>query len=230
MADNIPVTPGVGVTIAADDIGGLLHQRIKVVLGNDNTSNGDISSTNPMPTLDTATISIDTKIPALGQALASASTPVVLPIAQISSLVPLTPLITAAAPYSQRLSDGTAFYDARQVRALTSADQVTLANPSIPITNTLETSSTGTISSAPIVATSFPVLAANSARKGFIIINDGGTGNCSVAFAATATATAFTLRLTAGQSYFSTTFPIYRGIITAIGASAGGNLRITELT
>jgi len=36
---------------------------------------------------------------------------------------------TAAAPYSNRLSDGTAFYDARSIRALTSSDVVTIANP-----------------------------------------------------------------------------------------------------
>jgi hypothetical protein len=43
---------------------------------------------------------------------------------------------TDAAPYSNRLSDGTSFYDARSIRALTSADQVTIANASIPVTGT----------------------------------------------------------------------------------------------
>ena len=36
---------------------------------------------------------------------------------------------TAVAPYAQRLSDGTSFYDARSIRSLTSADVVTVANP-----------------------------------------------------------------------------------------------------
>lgn len=49
MADNINVTPGTGSTIAADEIGGVLHQRIKVVIGADGVSNGDISASNPMP-------------------------------------------------------------------------------------------------------------------------------------------------------------------------------------
>lgn len=49
MADNINVTPGTGATVAADDIGGALHQRVKVVIGADGTSNGDVSATNPMP-------------------------------------------------------------------------------------------------------------------------------------------------------------------------------------
>lgn len=52
MADNIDVTPGTGKTVAADDIGGVLHQRVKVVLGADATSDGDVSSANPMPVSD----------------------------------------------------------------------------------------------------------------------------------------------------------------------------------
>lgn len=49
MADNIEVTPGTGATIAGDDIGGALHQRVKVVLGDDGVSDGDLSAANPMP-------------------------------------------------------------------------------------------------------------------------------------------------------------------------------------
>lgn len=37
MADNIDVTPGTGKTIAADDIGGVLFQRVKLALGADGT-------------------------------------------------------------------------------------------------------------------------------------------------------------------------------------------------
>lgn len=49
MADNVGYTPGAGANIAADDIGGVLHQRVKVVLGADGVSDGDLSSTNAMP-------------------------------------------------------------------------------------------------------------------------------------------------------------------------------------
>lgn len=35
MADNIDITPGSGKTIAADDISGVLHQRVKISLGAD---------------------------------------------------------------------------------------------------------------------------------------------------------------------------------------------------
>ena len=48
MADNIGYTPGTGATVAADEIGGVLHQRVKVGIGADGTA-VDISDTNPMP-------------------------------------------------------------------------------------------------------------------------------------------------------------------------------------
>jgi hypothetical protein len=35
MADNLNVTPGAGATVAADEVGGALYQRIKVALGAD---------------------------------------------------------------------------------------------------------------------------------------------------------------------------------------------------
>ena len=41
MADNVGYTPGIGATVAADDIGGNLHQRIKFTLGSDGVNQGD---------------------------------------------------------------------------------------------------------------------------------------------------------------------------------------------
>jgi hypothetical protein len=49
MADNVAYTPGSGATIAADDIGGVLHQRVKISVGADGTA-ADLSTTTPMPT------------------------------------------------------------------------------------------------------------------------------------------------------------------------------------
>ena len=48
MPDNIGYTPGVGATVAADEIGGVLHQRIKIGVGADGTA-VDVSDANPMP-------------------------------------------------------------------------------------------------------------------------------------------------------------------------------------
>ena len=49
MSDNINVTPGAGDTVAADDVGGVKHQRVKITLGGDGVSDGDVASGNPMP-------------------------------------------------------------------------------------------------------------------------------------------------------------------------------------
>lgn len=38
MADNLTVTPGSGATVAADDVGGNLHQRVKLSLGADGSA------------------------------------------------------------------------------------------------------------------------------------------------------------------------------------------------
>lgn len=50
MADNIGYTPGSGATIAADEIAGVLHQRIKIGIGEDGTAT-DVSQANPMPVM-----------------------------------------------------------------------------------------------------------------------------------------------------------------------------------
>lgn len=42
MADNVGYTPGTGATVAADDIGGVLFQRLKVALGGDGVNQGDV--------------------------------------------------------------------------------------------------------------------------------------------------------------------------------------------
>lgn len=48
MADNVGYTPGTGATVAADEIGGALYQRIKPTFGDDGTAT-DVSAANPMP-------------------------------------------------------------------------------------------------------------------------------------------------------------------------------------
>jgi len=48
MVDNVGYTPGTGATIAADEIGGVLHQRVKLGVGGDGVA-VDVSAANPMP-------------------------------------------------------------------------------------------------------------------------------------------------------------------------------------
>jgi hypothetical protein len=53
MADNVGYTPGSGAVVAADDVGGVLYQRIKPAFGADNSA-VDVSSANPLPVTDPA--------------------------------------------------------------------------------------------------------------------------------------------------------------------------------
>jgi hypothetical protein len=96
-----------------------------------------------------------------------------------------------------------------------------------PIAVTAAVSTTGTMTSVVGSVTSVTVLAANSNRRGLSIYNDS-TAICRIAFAATASATAFTLLLQPNSFYENNT--LYTGIITGIWASAAGNARVTELT
>lgn len=114
MADNISVTPGTGATIGADDVGGVLYQKVKIDIGDDgasvpltdvatsakqDTGNTSLSSidakipsspatTDKQDTGNSSLSSIDTKTPSLGQALAASSVPVVLTAAQLSTITP----------------------------------------------------------------------------------------------------------------------------------------------
>jgi hypothetical protein len=48
MADNVGYTPGVGATIAADDIGGILYQRVKMIHGANGIAH-ETADNNPLP-------------------------------------------------------------------------------------------------------------------------------------------------------------------------------------
>lgn len=48
MADNVAITAGAGTTIAADDISGVLYQRVKVAFGADGSAT-DASTSAPLP-------------------------------------------------------------------------------------------------------------------------------------------------------------------------------------
>jgi hypothetical protein len=66
MADNVGYTPGTGATVAADDIGGVLYQRVKIAVGNDGSAD-DVSPSHPLPVViqngDPLTVSIDNATP-----------------------------------------------------------------------------------------------------------------------------------------------------------------------
>lgn len=72
------------------------------------------------------------------------------------------------------------------------------------------------------------LLAANAARRE-VYIEHEGSGTVYIAFAATATTAAYTLRLQ-GNSGTRLTLNGYTGVISVIRASGSSNLRVTEVT
>ena len=57
MADNVGYTPGTGATVAADEIAGVLHQRIKLGIGDDGVA-VDVSAANPLPITSATPLSV----------------------------------------------------------------------------------------------------------------------------------------------------------------------------
>jgi hypothetical protein len=102
MVDNVDITPGTGKTIAADDVGGVLHQRAKVTWGPDGTANdADTASGKPLPIQLRGSDGTDRA----GQATASASIPVVLASDVVSQIgaaaksIVVTPTVSASPDY-----------------------------------------------------------------------------------------------------------------------------------
>lgn len=58
MADNIPITPGSGLSVAAESIGAAYYQVVKIAIGASDTNSGDVSSANPMPVTVTNSTSV----------------------------------------------------------------------------------------------------------------------------------------------------------------------------
>jgi len=48
LSDNVSITPGSGAPIAADNVGGNFHQRVKISVGADGVAT-DASETTPLP-------------------------------------------------------------------------------------------------------------------------------------------------------------------------------------
>jgi len=115
MADNILVTPGVGATIAADDVGGVLHQRVKIMIGADGVANdlavgaGAVNTGTPRVTLasdDPAVAALtasNTQLPAgLGSTAAAASLATTASTEDVARIG----IITETAPATDTASSG----------------------------------------------------------------------------------------------------------------------------
>lgn len=104
----------------------------------------------------------------------------------------------------------------------------TSGNPLAVTSMPVAAPATATLTSVASSIVSVTILALNAGRKKFIIVNNS-TKNLYLAFAATASLTAFTLELGAQGVYASSLYD-YTGIVTGIWNSANGFARVTEIT
>lgn len=89
--------------------------------------------------------------------------------------------------------------------------------------------STATLSSVASSATSGTLLAANTSRRGAMIVNDANK-ILYLKFGASASSTSHTVQIAAG-GYYELPQPVYQGLIAGIWETGPtGSARITELT
>jgi hypothetical protein len=127
----------------------------------------------------------------------------------------------------QGISSGTALGVSDNGGALTVDDGGSSLTVDGTVTANRTRAATATISTQADAATSATLKASNANRLGIVIVNDS-TAVLYVKYGATASATDYTYKLSAGESLRE---ELYTGIIDGIWASdASGSARITELT
>lgn len=196
------------------------------------------------------------KIPSQGQALAAASTPVVLPVAQITALTPPTSVGLNAGVNAIGSITNTSFTvtQATGTNLHTVVDNFPTTQPvsgSISVSNFPATQpvsgtffqTTQPVSLAATVVTqetqpttptltnvtmtgSSVTLFALNTSRRVATIYNDSGVTVYVKFGSTASATSFTVKLV-DQAYYEVPNPVYTGIITALGAS--GTVRVTEV-
>ena len=133
-------------------------------------------------------------------------------------------------------------HDANGLNLLSTSNALNtfLTNSSIPVTqSTSPWLISGTVSTTPLTASSATItnvstvsgdsvtlLNSNSSRKGLILYNQSAGFTCYVAFASTASSTAFTFQLGQGSSYHMDS-TIYQGPISAYCST--GTILVTEM-
>ncbi len=221
----------------------------------------NVSGTVSLPTgaaTETTLAAINTKVPALGQALAAASVPVVLTAAQLTTLTPLTSVaVTNTGTFAVQATlsaettkvIGTVNVAAAQTIAVTNAGtfaaQATLAAETTKVIGTVNpgntanttawlvtqaSAATSTLTNVASSASTGTILASNSARKGAMIVNDS-TASLYLKFGATASVTSYTVLIPPSGYYEFPANPcIYSGIVDGIWSAANGNARVTEIS
>ena len=91
MSDNIGYTPGTGAIVAADNIAGVLHQRVKLGVGGDGVA-VDVSAANPLPITAPGSIAVTGAL--TDAELRAAAVPVSVPLAVSATILTLTTAAT----------------------------------------------------------------------------------------------------------------------------------------
>lgn len=110
--------------------------------------------------------------------------------------------------------------------SLSSIDGKVATEATLSAINSKLSASSATITAVASSATSVELLAANASRKGFKLFNDSNK-DAYVAFAATASTAAYTLKM-APQSFYESDTVQYTGVISAIWSAVNGNMLVTS--
>ena len=122
MADNLGYTPGVGATIATDDVAGVQFQRVKLDIGGD-------GATVPVPGDAANGVDVDVTRSVLPTGAATEAT--LAGIKTGTDKIPATPAsehATAVSPHAARLTDGATFY-----KATTPSDTQPISAAALPL-------------------------------------------------------------------------------------------------
>jgi hypothetical protein len=140
---------------------------------------------------------------------------------------------TATSFNSQRLTDGTNFYDARQTRVLTATDVVSVSGANfdgsgnLKVANTsangVGTQANGSITTGGTAQTALPI---NTNRVGFEIIN---TSSTTLYINISGTATINSLAIPPGQSYSRWVGKLFTNEISIFGATTGQTFTTLEI-
>lgn len=122
--------------------------------------------------------------------------------------------------------------DAKQATLIAGAG-ISIVNSTISVaggsTSAVKQAGTAMLNNITSTSTSTTILNANASRLGMVIVNDSNQP-MFVAFAATASTTAYSIRLEPADTY-ETSSLVYTGAVSAIwSGTPTGAARITELT
>lgn len=175
---------------------------------------------------NTSVASIDTKTPALGQALAAASVPVVLTAAQITTLTPLATVALGAGAATIGSLAANQSVNMAQVGGNTISTGAGPSGTGVQ-RQTISNAATPTTANVASSATNVTLLASSATRLGAAFYNDSSSV-LYLKFGATASTTSFTV-LIGANGYYEIPGPhIYSGIVDGIWASATGACRVTS--